>query len=125
MKNRAKCCGPSACHSAAKMQKHKRAACRRLSAVGQNKKTNKASSNVWLTAESRKPTAKNKESHAVASKSKIAKAKRTPKFSTRRENRCQLCGRPRAVYQKFGICRICFRKLADQGLSPGVRNSSW
>ncbi len=62
---------------------------------------------------------------SVASKSKIAKAKRTPKFSSRAENRCRLCGRPRAVYRKFGICRICFRKLADQGLIPGVRNASW
>jgi small subunit ribosomal protein S14 len=61
----------------------------------------------------------------VASKSKIAKAKRKPKFSTRRENRCKLCGRPRAVYQKFGICRICFRQLADQGKIPGVRIASW
>jgi small subunit ribosomal protein S14 len=61
----------------------------------------------------------------VASKSKIAKAHREPKFMTRRERRCKLCGRPRAVYRKFGICRICFRKLADQGLIPGVRKSSW
>jgi len=61
----------------------------------------------------------------VASKSKMAKAKLTPKFSTRRKRRCQLCGRPRAVYRKFGICRICFRKLADQGLIPGVRKASW
>jgi small subunit ribosomal protein S14 len=61
----------------------------------------------------------------VASKSKIAKAKRVPKFSTRIENRCKLCGRPRAVYRKFGICRICFRKLADRGLIPGVRMASW
>jgi len=42
----------------------------------------------------------------MASKSKIAKARRTPKFTTRREHRCQICGRPRAVYRKFGICRI-------------------
>ncbi|MCA9105995.1 MAG: type Z 30S ribosomal protein S14 [Planctomycetales bacterium] len=61
----------------------------------------------------------------MARKSKIAKAKRTPKFSTRQEHRCQLCGRPRAVYRKFGICRICFRKMADQGLIPGVRKASW
>jgi small subunit ribosomal protein S14 len=61
----------------------------------------------------------------VASKSKIAKAKRKPKFSTRQESRCQLCGRPRAVYRKFGLCRICFRKLADQGKIPGVRLASW
>ncbi len=61
----------------------------------------------------------------MASKSKIAKSLKTPKFSTRHKCRCRLCGRPRAVYRKFGICRICFRKLADQGLIPGVRNASW
>ena len=33
--------------------------------------------------------------------------------------RCRICGRPRAVYRKFGICRICFRKLADNGLISG------
>ncbi|MBU4399559.1 MAG: (2Fe-2S)-binding protein [Planctomycetes bacterium] len=38
---------------------------------------------------------------------------------------CRICGRPRAVYQKFGICRICFRNLADGGLIPGVRKASW
>lgn len=61
----------------------------------------------------------------MASKSKIAKSKQTPKFSTRLTRRCELCGRPRAVYRKFGICRICFRKLAGQGLIPGVRKASW
>lgn len=61
----------------------------------------------------------------MASKSKIAKAERTPKFSTRRENRCNMCGRPRAVFRKFGICRICFRNLADKGQIPGMRKSSW
>ena len=49
----------------------------------------------------------------------------TPRERIRVRNRCKLCGRPRAVYRKFGICRICFRKLADQGLIPGVRKSSW
>jgi small subunit ribosomal protein S14 len=61
----------------------------------------------------------------MASKSKIAAAKRPPKFSTRKVHRCMLCGRPRAVYRKFGTCRICFRKLADQGCIPGVRKASW
>jgi small subunit ribosomal protein S14 len=61
----------------------------------------------------------------VASTSKIVKAQKTPKFSTRHKNRCRLCGRPRAVYRKFGICRICFRNLADKGLIPGVRHASW
>ena len=39
--------------------------------------------------------------------------------------RCQLCGRARAVYRKFGCCRICFRKLASDGMIPGVRKASW
>ena len=62
---------------------------------------------------------------SMASKSKIAMAKRPPKFSTRKVQRCMLCGRPRAVYRKFGLCRICFRKLADQGNIPGVKKASW
>ena len=61
----------------------------------------------------------------MASKSKMVKANREAKFSTRVHLRCKMCGRPRAVYRKFGICRICFRKLADQGLIPGVRKASW
>jgi small subunit ribosomal protein S14 len=39
--------------------------------------------------------------------------------------RCKLCGRPRAVYRKFGICRICFRDMASSGLIPGVTKASW
>lgn len=61
----------------------------------------------------------------MASKSKIAMAKRKPKFSTRLVRRCLLCGRPRAVYRKFGICRICFKNLANEGVIPGVKKASW
>ena len=61
----------------------------------------------------------------MAKKSMIAKANRTPKYSTRAVNRCQICGRPRAYIRKFGVCRICFRELASQGRLPGVTKSSW
>ncbi len=61
----------------------------------------------------------------MATKAWIAKAKVEPKYTTRRIRRCQLCGRSRAVYRKFKICRICFRELAHQGLIPGVRKASW
>ena len=53
------------------------------------------------------------------------KQKRQPKYSTRRYNRCQLCGRSRAYYRKFQVCRICFRDLANRGEIPGVRKASW
>jgi len=58
-------------------------------------------------------------------KSLIAKQRRTPKFSSRKYNRCQRCGRPRAYYRRFGLCRICFRELALKGEIPGVTKASW
>lgn len=61
----------------------------------------------------------------MAKKSMIAKAKRTPKFKVRQNNRCSLCGRPRAYMREFDMCRICFRTLALQGQIPGVTKSSW
>ncbi|MDH7516600.1 MAG: type Z 30S ribosomal protein S14 [Bacteroidota bacterium] len=53
------------------------------------------------------------------------KQKRKQKFAVRQYTRCSRCGRPRGYYRKFGICRICFRELALQGLIPGVRKASW
>lgn len=53
------------------------------------------------------------------------KSRRPPKFAVRHRNRCELCGRPRAYYRKFRVCRICFRQLAHRGEIPGVRKASW
>jgi len=61
----------------------------------------------------------------MAKKSKIIKSQRTPKYRVQQRNRCRLCGRPRAYIRAFGLCRICFRKLALEGQIPGVRKSSW
>ena len=55
----------------------------------------------------------------------VIKSKQTPKFSSRRYNSCGICGRPRAVYRKFGICRICLREKALKGEIPGMRKASW
>jgi small subunit ribosomal protein S14 len=61
----------------------------------------------------------------MARKALIVKSKKKPKYKTRRYNRCQLCGRPRAYYRKFQICRICFRSLALKGEIPGIKKASW
>ena len=53
------------------------------------------------------------------------KARKKPKFKSRGYTRCELCGRSRAVYRKFKICRICFRTMANEGKIPGVRKASW
>jgi small subunit ribosomal protein S14 len=55
----------------------------------------------------------------------VVKQKRKAKFSSRAYSRCQFCGRARAIYKKFGICRICFRNMALRGEIPGVRKASW
>ena len=61
----------------------------------------------------------------MAKKSMMIKAERAKKFAVRDYNRCPLCGRPRAYYRKFDMCRICLRKLASEGKIPGVIKSSW
>jgi small subunit ribosomal protein S14 len=72
-------------------------------------------------------TAKRVKDAKIEEKFRQAREKKTvmPKFSTRRHNRCKLCGRPRAYLRKFGICRLCFRGLALRGEIPGVSKSSW
>jgi small subunit ribosomal protein S14 len=60
----------------------------------------------------------------VAKKSMIEREKGR-KFDVRKHNRCRRCGRPRGYMRRFGLCRICFRELANEGMIPGVVKSSW
>uniref|UniRef100_A0A7V3VSN8 Small ribosomal subunit protein uS14 n=1 Tax=Mesoaciditoga lauensis TaxID=1495039 RepID=A0A7V3VSN8_9BACT len=61
----------------------------------------------------------------MARKSLINKSNAQPKYKTRQYTRCKICGRPHSVYREFGICRLCFRKLALEGKLPGIRKASW
>jgi len=61
----------------------------------------------------------------MAKKSLVEKAARPAKFKVRNYSRCNKCGRPRAVFKKFKLCRICLRELAHQGVIPGMTKSSW
>ncbi len=61
----------------------------------------------------------------MAKTSLKVKQAREPKFKVRKYSRCTRCGRPHAVLKKYGICRICFRELANKGQIAGVRKSSW
>ena len=40
-------------------------------------------------------------------------------------NRCEVSGRPRAVYRKLKMSRIALRELGSKGLIPGLTKSSW
>ena len=61
----------------------------------------------------------------MAKTSLKVKQARPQKFKVREYSRCERCGRPHGVIRKFGLCRICFRDLANQGKIPGVKKSSW
>ena len=62
---------------------------------------------------------------SMAKKSQIERASKKPKFKSRVIRRCFRCGRRRGYMRKFGVCRICFRELANKGMLPGVKKSSW
>ena len=55
------------------------------------------------------------------------KLEKLPRNSSphRVRNRCNLTGRPRAYYRKFGLSRIAFREMALKGEIPGVTKASW
>jgi small subunit ribosomal protein S14 len=57
----------------------------------------------------------------------ITKLNKLPRNASpcRINRRCQVCGRPRAVYRSFGLCRICLRKAAMRGDVTGLSKASW
>ncbi|MEK7647046.1 MAG: type Z 30S ribosomal protein S14 [Patescibacteria group bacterium] len=61
----------------------------------------------------------------MAKTSVVARAKKKPKYSTRIVRRCFRCGRKHGFLRDFDLCRICFRELANEGLLPGIKKSSW
>ena len=61
----------------------------------------------------------------MAKTSKVVRSQRPQKFQTREHNRCKRCGRSRAYFRKFGLCRICLREQAHEGFVPGMTKSSW
>jgi small subunit ribosomal protein S14 len=61
----------------------------------------------------------------MAKTSLRVKQSRGAKYQTRSYHRCSRCGRSRAYFRKFGVCRICLRELAHQGVIPGMTKSSW
>ena len=61
----------------------------------------------------------------MAKTSQIVRSSRSAKFKVREYTRCQRCGRPRGVYRRFQLCRVCLSELALQGYITGMTKSSW
>ena len=78
-----------------------------------------------MSTDAKKARFKREMAALEAAKRDPAKSKLRPRDRIRIRLRCRLCGRPRAVYPKFGLCRICFRGMASDGWIPGVTKASW
>ena len=61
----------------------------------------------------------------MAKVSQEAKAKVKPKYPSRKQRRCFKCGRKQGYMRDFDMCRICFRELANEGMIPVIKKSSW
>ncbi len=61
----------------------------------------------------------------MAKRALVNKQQRKPKFRVRAYTRCRRCGRARAVFRKFGLCRVCTRIMAHAGELPGITKASW
>ena len=61
----------------------------------------------------------------MTKKALLQKQQKPAKFRVREYTRCRRCGRARAVFRKFMLCRICLRELSHAGEVPGVTKASW
>ena len=99
----------------------------KTSAIQRNLKRIKLVKKFLKKRESLKKIIKNKKlplEERFAAQLKLAKIPRNSS-RTRIRNRCEITGRPHAVYRKLRISRIALRDLASKGKIPGMTKSSW
>lgn len=60
----------------------------------------------------------------MARKALIIKANRIPKYTSRKYTRCLECGRARAVFRDYLLCRIHVREYIYKGILPGFKKAS-
>ena len=61
----------------------------------------------------------------MAKKALVQNQLKKPKFKVRGYTRCNKCGRPHAVYRKFGLGRTKLREATMRGEIPGLSKASW
>jgi small subunit ribosomal protein S14 len=99
----------------------------RLAAIKKNNRRKSKSERYWkVRAELREKAVNMKLSNEERSAARI-KLEKLPRDTNpnRVISRCEITGRPRGNYKKFGLCRIKFRELALDGKLPGVTKASW
>lgn len=99
----------------------------KLSSINNNKRREKLSKGKAATRSALKNIIMNRELPLEERMAATFKLSQMPRNSAkiRVRNRCELTGRPRAVYRKFKLSRIALRELGGNGLIPGVTKASW
>lgn len=99
----------------------------RLSAVVKNKKREKLAKKFGPKAKALRAKAIDQKATEEEREAARLKLQAIPRNGNpnRVRNRCELTGRPRAVYRDFKLSRNKFRELANNGLIPGVTKASW
>src|SRR6185369_405340 len=124
MTRRARCCAASTCRSRPDQGSGLMA---KTSSVEKNKRREKLAQRFAAKRARLKAIADDKtvdQEERFAARLKLAELPRNSS-KTRIRNRCELTGRPRAVYRKFKLSRIALRELASTGQIPGMVKSSW
>lgn len=99
----------------------------RKAKIESNKKRQKLSAKYGALRAELRAACKNEKLSEEERFEAMIKLQQLPRNSAeiRVRKRCELTGRPRAVYRKFKLSRIAFRELALRGMIPGVTKSSW
>lgn len=99
----------------------------RLASIEKNNKKKKISTKFWKYRKELRDKAVNfsiSEEERTLARNKLQALPRNTS-PNRVTTRCQITGRPRGNYKKFGLSRIAFRTLALDGKLPGVTKASW
>lgn len=96
-------------------------------AIAKNKKRKELSTQFKAKRAELRAMVKNEKLAPEARDEAMRKLAELPRNSsaTRIRNRCELTGRPRGFYRKFGLSRIALRDLALRGELPGVIKAAW
>ena len=99
----------------------------KLSSINKNNRRIKLSDKFYKKRNELKKIIMNKKlplDERFVAQQKLSKLPRNS-AKNRVRNRCQITGRPHAVYRKLKISRIALRKLRLEGKIPGMIKSSW
>jgi small subunit ribosomal protein S14 len=99
----------------------------KTSSINRNDKRRKMAKSADARRKALKALIKNKTTPMEERFSAVIKLAAMPRngAKVRIRNRCEVTGRPRAVYRKLKMSRIALRELANQGMIPGMVKSSW